>query len=180
MYEKDLENLICAQLHAGAEDPSQLEALSFSRSTSAARNVRELIDGKTFALLQDTSEWDLHRSVLHDLCGGMTPDIVVRSKHSGQNRIYIEVKLIRELGYGKPDSQVVRYLLHLLATSEKKPSAAPDDIRRAVILAAPPGWFVVSKNAETWNYFLTTYGPLAAAFDVTLAEIQLAGPQYAV
>jgi hypothetical protein len=173
MNEKDLENQICALLRAGAQDPTQLQRLSFYRSTSDARSLGDLIGGRPFTLFQDTSDWNLQQKFMVEICGGMTPDIVVRSNGSGQNRIYFEVKRTRELGYGKADSQVVRYLLHLLATSESKPSRSPDDIRRAIVLAAPLSWFAVPANADVWDYFLATYGPLASAFGVTLAGIHL-------
>jgi hypothetical protein len=106
---------------------------------------------------------------MQDLVGGVTPDIVLRSKSSGQNRIYIEVKDTEPLGYGIEDSQIVRYFLHLLAMTTKGPSS---DIKRAVLLCAPSAWFQVERNAKTWNHFLDRFLGLAKAFDITLGEIR--------
>ena len=108
-----------------------------------------------------------------EIIGGMIPDIVLRSKVSNENRIYIEVKRTQPLGYGKVDSQIVRYFLHLLATSHSKPSGGADDIRRAVLLAAPPSWFAVNAIHDAWRYFLETYTQLASCFGVTLGELHL-------
>ena len=101
-----------------------------------------------------------------DVAGGMTPDIVVRSKGSGQNRIYIEVKESQCLGYNTEDSQIIRYFLHLLAVSELKPNGVAD-IGRAIILAAPSNWFETSRTGTDWRYFTDHYTGLARAFDIT-------------
>lgn len=83
------------------------------------------------------------------------------------------MKKTRPLGYGKFDSQAIRYLLHLLATTQQRPHGIATDIRRAIVLAAPPSWFGVKDNRDAWHYFLQTYAALAATFDVTLAELHV-------
>lgn len=103
--------------------------------------------------------------------GGMTPDIVLRPQISGKDRIYIEVKEAASLSYGRHDSQVVRYFLHLLASTEQRPGGK-DDIGRAILLAAPAHWFE-RKAGEDWLYFVEKYTDLARAFNITLGKILL-------
>jgi len=107
-----------------------------------------------------------------DVIGGMTPDIVIRSLMTDQNRIIIEVKESQTLNYGTSDSQVIRYFLHLLSTTEQTPSGKTD-IRRAIILAAPTTWFESTRTGDDWKYFLRAYADLARAFNITLGEIHL-------
>ncbi|MGB6716817.1 MAG: hypothetical protein WBE47_07700 [Candidatus Acidiferrales bacterium] len=101
----------------------------------------------------------------------MTPDIVLRSRVSGENRVYIEVKDSQPLGYGVEDSQVVRYFLHLLATTTGIPREGETDIRRAVLLCAPSTWFKNAINAKAWNHFLEHFSGLAKEFEITLGEV---------
>jgi hypothetical protein len=111
-----------------------------------------------------------------DVIGGMTPDIVIRSAASAQNRIIIEAKGTDKLSYGIVDSQVVRYFLWLLAATERGPGR--HDIRRAVLLAAPTDWFNCDSTARSWNYFLKHYRHLASeecGFDIILGEIRCDG-----
>jgi len=75
-----------------------------------------------------------------------------------------------ELNYGLYDSQVVRYFIHLLATStDRQPGS---DMRRAILLAAPDSWFEDSKAAP-WQDFCDRYAGLARAFGITIGEIRL-------
>jgi hypothetical protein len=173
MDEKQLEQNLCDHLRRCLCAPSQAEPLTFARTTSAVTSFTDLLGGVEYDVIQDDNRWNPAPQFMQDIAGNMIPDIVLRSRRSAENRIYVEVKRTRRLGYGKADSQIVRYLLHLLATTREKPVGDAVDIRRAVILAAPTFWFADSKNADTWGYFLTTYAPLAAAFDVTLAELHL-------
>jgi hypothetical protein len=113
---------------------------------------------------------------MEEIIGGMTPDLVVRSKASGQNRIIIECKGPKEKqrSFGIADSQIVRYFLWLLAMTE---SRRGQDIRRAVLLAAPSPWFVNRATSQSWSYFTQTYKPLGSykrneGFDITLGEIR--------
>ena len=99
------------------------------------------------------------------------PDIVLRSKVSAENRIYIEVKDSRPLSDGIADSQVVRYFLHLLAMTKKVPKLGKTDIRRAVLLCAPSRWFKNNRNAKAWKHFLEHFSGLAQAFDIALGEL---------
>lgn len=169
MDENDLEKRLCEQLRV----PAGLAGMSLHGSTTGAATLRDLVGGVPYEVIEDDSSWNQDPTFMRDIIGGMTPDIVLRSKVSGQNRIYLEVKRTRPLNYGKADSQVVRYFLHLLATTERRPSSFEIDIRRAIILAAPAAWFTVPKNAEVWSHFMDKFSALAAAFDVTLAELRL-------
>lgn len=173
MTEKDLERRLCEMLRGGFATVDVPSQLSVHNSTSDAKNLFDLIGDKGFELIADDSRWNPHPKFMLDIIGGMIPDIVLRSKVSNENRIYIEVKKTQPLGYGKVDSQIVRYLLHLLAISHGKPSGGADDISRAVLLAAPPSWFAVNANHDAWGYFLETYTGLASCFGVTLGELHL-------
>jgi hypothetical protein len=75
------------------------------------------------------------------------------------------------LGYSVEDSQIIRYCLHFLATTTKVPATKVTDLRRAVVLCAPPAWFKNDQNAKTWNYFLERFSGLAEAFYITLGEL---------
>jgi hypothetical protein len=140
-------------------------------TTSGARNLADLLSGCSLEVIHDNSDWNPHPKFMQDLVGGVTPDIVLRSRVSGQNRIYIEVKDSEPLGYSVEDSQIIRYFLHLLATTTKVPATKVTDLRRAVLLCAPPAWFKNDQNAKTWNYFLEHFSGLAKAFDITLGEL---------
>ena len=144
------------------------ETLAIANSSSKARNMGDLLSGNEVTIFHDTTDWNPHPKLMQDLVGGVTPDIVLCSKSSGQNRIYIEVKDTEPLGYGIEDSQIVRYFLHLLAMTTKTPSS---DIKRAVLLCAPGSWFQVERNSRTWNHFLDRFSGLAKAFDITLGEL---------
>ncbi|ALA57218.1 hypothetical protein NITMOv2_0782 [Nitrospira moscoviensis] len=65
---------------------------SIHNSTSDAKNLFDLIGHKTYEVIEDDSRWNLHPKFMLEIIGGMTPDIVLRSKASNENRIYIEVK----------------------------------------------------------------------------------------
>ena len=173
MTEKDLERQLCEKLRAGFTAVDMPAEFFIHNSTSEAKNLFDLIGNKGYELIEDDSRWNLHPKFMLDIIGGMTPDIVVRSKGSGENRIYIEVKKTQPLGYGKVDSQIIRYLLHLLATSHSKPPNDGEDIRRAVLLAAPPSWFAANVNHNAWTYCLETYSRLTSCFGVTLGELHL-------
>jgi hypothetical protein len=170
MGEKDLEFEICRVLHRGQSERSVLKTLVLRNSTSDAASAWDLIGAHRYTVFEDTSEWNPYPELMVDLTGGMTPDIVIRSGENGhENRIYIEVKETRKLSYGDVDSQAVRYFLHLLATTRKKPASI--DIRRALLLAAPAAWFEREQTVKAWRYFLQTYKGLATVFDITLGEI---------
>jgi len=162
--EKEIEARVLVRLKDG------LAGLEIQKSTSDAKNLATLFGQHKPSLLHDTSDWNLHPNFMQDVIGGMTPDIVLRSPISRQNRIYIEVKDTKPLGYGIEDSQIARYFLHLLATTTRGPKEG-NDIRRAVLLCAPAAWFQAKGNAETWNHFLTCFSGLATAFDITLGEL---------
>lgn len=133
-------------------------------------SFRDLFGAHEYQTIQDNSIWNPFGGFMKDVIGGMCPDIVFRSKVTNENRIIIEVKDTEKLGYqhyGIEDSQVVRYFLHLLATSTKD----SDDIHRAVLLCAPPIWFADAHNAKAWGYFLEHFSGLAAKFRIALGEV---------
>ncbi len=173
MSEKDLENELVARIKAGESDRSLLSRITFRRPAPGARNLGDLVGDHAFKVFQDDTDWNPCKELLVDVIGGMCPDIVIHSTKHKQNRIYIEVKSTAQLSYQKQDSQVVRYFLHLLATTQQKPSKSLGDFGRAVVLAAPARWFESVPNRETWDYFVNTYEPLASNFGIALAEIVL-------
>ncbi|SRR6266566_6317035 len=200
--EKELERTVCLTLEGAKTEQALLENLRISQATSAdVRSVRDLVHGVQFDVLQDTSDWRRDASWerswkagstwLLEIAGGQTPDIVLRSKAdrwSGENRILIEVK--REQGdfqYERECFQMIRYFLYLLATTRRYPLAGrgdckckvPDicrhEIRRAVLAAAPSGWFARQGRESKWRHFMDTYRHIAKTLDVTIGEIHLDG-----
>lgn len=170
--EKELENSLVSMINAGGDDIPLLEKISFSFSSSSSKNLLDLIDNGKYVVLQDDSNWNQHKDMLIDVSGGMTPDIVIRSPLSRQNRIIIEVKLDAHLSYTCQASQITRYFIHLLSTTTEKCNH-PNIIKRAVILATPAAWHRNHKNHEDWQYFLEKYTDLASSFGITLAAIDL-------
>lgn len=143
-------------------------------SLSDTTSFGELFKQLEFKHIHDDSRWNPARNFMKDVIGGMCPDIVLRSKSTGENRIYIEVKDTERLGYRHydiEDSQVVRYFLHLLATTTKN----PDDIDRAILLCAPSHWFVDRHNAKAWGYFVEHFSGPAAKFDIVIGEVRADG-----
>ncbi|MBZ5555486.1 MAG: hypothetical protein LAO21_22495 [Acidobacteriia bacterium] len=173
MTEKDLVSKLSEKLDEALNDQAVLNEIWITNGTSDVETLYDLIGGRRYRIFKDTAEWNPNKGMVIDIMGGMVPGIVLRSEGSGENRIYIEVKETAPLTYGKEDSQITRYLLHLLAMTTDKPKKCPDDIRRAVLLAAPSQWFDEPRNDEVWEYFLETYRGLASAFNVTLGEIRL-------
>jgi hypothetical protein len=163
-HEKEIEKKVLRIL---GEHP---EALAINNSTSSARTLADLLCGSRPTIFHDTNEFNTHPKLMQDVIGGMTPDIALRSRVSGENRIYIETKDTEALGYGSDDSQIIRYFLHLLAVSTRVPPGAPD-IRRAVLLCAPRAWFSNPSTAKSWRHFLQHFSGLAKAFDITLGEL---------
>lgn len=172
--EKQIENWLRAKLEEGGERKSALAELSLSRKGVPETHLGALLNTHTYAVIQDSSVWNTHPGLMVDIIGGMTPDLVIRSETSGENRIFIEVKQRARLGHDKNACQLTRYFLHLLATSKQ---SRGEDIPRAVILAAPRAWFDVPANADAWERFVTRLGPLANHFGVMLA-ILYTPPQF--
>ncbi len=173
MSEKDLERRLCNMLGDGLPVGDMPAEFSIHNSTSDALHLFDLIGDKVYEVIEDDNRWNLDPKFMLEVIGGMTPDVVFRSEVSGENRIYIEVKKTQPLGFGIVDSQIVRYLLHLLATSRRQPVSGKEDIGRAVLLAAPPSWFAVARNRDAWTYFLETYSGIASCFGITLGEMHL-------
>jgi hypothetical protein len=149
------------------------EELVIKDSSSDTQSGADLLCGYEFSVIHDDSDWNPYKKFMQDVVGGKIPDIVIRSKVSGQNRIYIEVKDSRPLSDGIEDSQVIRYFLHLLATTTRVPRKGTTDIRRAMLLCAPSAWFKKPRNATTWKHFLEHFSGLAKAFDITLGKIHV-------
>src|SRR5258708_23206593 len=147
------------------------EFIKFKNYTTSARNIADLLRGNRPKIFHDTSDWNPHAKLMQELMWNKIPDIVLRSRISAENRIYIEVKYSRSLSDGIVDSQVVRYFLHLLAMTRKVPKPGEKDIRRALILCAPSSWFKNNRNAKAWKHFLEHFAGLAEAFDIALGEL---------
>ena len=130
-----------------------------------------MLFGFRYDVLEDTSEWRTNRDNFSiDLIGGMTPDIVIRDIRDEKNpkiRIIIEVKHLAELNYDIEDSQLIRYFLYLLCSTNKKDS----DIKRGLFLAAPQEWFNNQAKKEKYEYFLNTYKKIADKFDIEIGRI---------
>lgn len=152
--------------------PSDLRRVRFTDPTSNPFDLYDLIGDRDYVAFIDDSRWrNDDKCVLVDVIGGCTPDIVLRSVESQENRIYIEVKSGTKLRDEIPKSQIVRYCLHLLATTREHP--VRNDIRRGVFLAAPASWFQDKALSEAWHDFRERYAPLAGAFGITLAAIHV-------
>lgn len=175
MVEKDLENRLAGILRKGLADRQVLRDVPILSSTSNATCLYDLVGDLDFELFQDTSDWNPEPKLMIDVAGGITPDLVIRSRASGDNRIYIEVKLTEDISGDMPLSQVVRQFLHLLAFSRHAPPTSKHDIRRALLLAAPSAWFEKQSHLIKWRYFLDRYTDLATLphVDITLGELRL-------
>ena len=171
MAEKDLENHLADRIRTGRQNTTELQNIRISADVLSADNLAELIGNEKFVLFQDTSEWNEYKNLMADVIGGMIPDIVIRSVSSGQNRIYIEVKEKAFIGRTSHESQVLRYLLHLLCSSTNCADSS-NGMRRALLLAAPKSWFE-GKQGDDWSFFVEHYGPLAKSFGIVLGRIYL-------
>jgi hypothetical protein len=174
MNEKRWEEWLVQKLQLSCGNCQSLSTIPV-RSKTGESSIGALCGDFAYEVFKDTSHWN-HQwkefykdPILTDISGGMGPDIVLRSKRSNQNRIYIEVKEAVPLRYGVFDSQVVRYFIHLLTTSTMK----QPDLRRAILLAAPNYWFDDKKKVAPWDDFCDRYAGLASVFDITLGEIRL-------
>jgi hypothetical protein len=152
-------------------DPAMRKTVQLFRSKKEVGTLNELLGEWTFdkdfdiTLEPELREGDSELSV--ELFQGMRPDIVLRSKHSGQNRIIIETKQHTSA----TPSQFLAYFLHLLVTSDKKPNDIVD-IPRGFFLAAPSSWFKSETKSNAWHYLVNRYGPLADQFNIILGEIR--------
>jgi hypothetical protein len=147
------------------------ETVTIYRTTSPQSNtMADLINRHRWEKFHDNSDWNKFKRSIQDVSGGTCPDVVIYSAKTLENRIYIEVKDTRALGYGIEDSQIIRYFLHLLVTT-KKGAGQKTDLSRAVLLCAPSRWFKARRNAKSWDYFLEHFSGLARAFGITLGEI---------
>jgi hypothetical protein len=138
-----------------------------------------LCGGVAYSVFADTSDWNNNEigkpysgAILTEISGGMRPDIVLRSTVSDQNRIFIEIKESAKLNYTFYDSQIVRYFIHLLATSTSS-KQRDTDLRRAILLAAPDHWFDEKQKVAPWDDFCDRFAGLADKMDITLGEIRL-------
>jgi hypothetical protein len=133
-------------------------------------NFHDLLKGREYRHFHNDSDWNPFKELMPDVIGNMCPDIVLRSKATDENRIYIEVKDTNRLAdghYHVEDSQVVRYFLHLLGMTHKD----PDDIGRAMLLCAPSRWFADPHNAKAWGHFVEHFSGLATKFEITIGEV---------
>jgi hypothetical protein len=166
MTEKEIENYYADIIQMSSINSEALKEMKFAKNyTTSSESLFDLIGKVEFQFFQDTTDWNNNKEILVDISGNMIPDLVIRSKRTNQNRILIEIKNESNLRYGIPDSQAVRYFLNLIATSTENKNG---DIKRGIILIAPPKWFSNSK----WCYFTKTYSDLAKVFGITIAEIK--------
>jgi hypothetical protein len=176
MTGEQIKPALCEQLQKALTDSSILKKIHITNSTGDVEDLWGLIGDSPFDIFCDKSEWNNKKGVMPEIIGNMTPDIVLRARASGQNRIIIECKGTTEKPsrYGIADSQFVRYFLWLLTMTE---SRRGQDIRRAVLLAAPSPWFMSNEISQYWNYLCQTYRPIGSykrneGFDITLGEIR--------
>jgi hypothetical protein len=163
--ERIIEDKLIAALRARPKSIT-IHRASLSGVTSCASLLKQF----EWADIHDDSRWNPAKNFMKDVIELMCPDVVLRSQSTGENRIYIEVKDTERLGYRHydiEDSQVVRYFLHLLATTSKN----PNDIGRAILLCAPSRWFLDKHNAKAWGHFVEHFSGLATKFDITIGEV---------
>jgi hypothetical protein len=172
--EKNLEANIEARIASRLEPTgTKWQSIAITNCTSSAHTLADLIGEIDFGFYRQHS-LIAGSGLSVDLFGGSTPDIVIHSLASKQNRIIIEVKKNSAFANkGRHGSQLLRYFFYLLATAEQKPKGK-QDIYRAVLLAAPSSWFESNsrEGAELWRQFLKDYGPIASTFHIALGEIR--------
>ncbi len=172
MLEKHLQDAIVKKL-----DPktSVWRSIPIANHTTSSTTLGSLIGDFDFKIDERPT---LHRkgtALSVDLFGSMKPDIMIRSSESKQNRIIIEVKKTALCTHKERHaSQILRYFLHLLATTDQQPNKK-SDIHRAVLVAAPTSWFNSKSHSRCWNEFLEHYSPLAKTFNIALGEIRTDG-----
>ncbi len=147
----------------------ELRRIQLVNPTSDRKTLYDLVGDRPYRLFCDHSDWNQNKQLMVNVIGGCTPDLVLRSALSNENRIYIEVKATAPLGY-PTGSQMVRYFLHLLAMSQEHPPGV-DDVRRAVVLAASSSWLRNERLRAPWLDFRQRYAPIANEFGITIAEI---------
>ena len=99
------------------------------------------------------------RSLSVDLIGGMRPNIVLSSNPSGRNRIIIEVNRATKTTHKVANaSHFVRYFLHFLVTSDRKPKSK-EDIARGLFLASPTSWLENPLFSHNRRYLLNSTTP---------------------
>lgn len=174
--EKELEKALCRLIDSGEDGLRNLVITT----PHGPRTLLDLVGHHRpqFAektILEDTSDWNGCRGLSKDLFHLITPDIVLRSPLSSENRIIIEVKRTSSFTHVEAEaSQVLRYFLHLLATTNKNENLkGQKDIQRAILLAAPISWFSDKKVASPWDYFLKQYGALAKQWNIEIGSIVL-------
>jgi hypothetical protein len=157
-------------------DPAIRKTVQIFRSKKEVGTLNALLGEWKFDKDFDVTEEPVLRKGESELCvdlfQGIRPDIVLSSKHSGQNRIIIEAKIHADLTRIEPhESQLLSYFLHLLVTSDRKPKGIVD-IPRGFFLAAPSSWFENEKKSRPWHRLVNHYGPLADQFNIILGEIR--------
>jgi hypothetical protein len=172
LSEISLQKRICKFLQDNRENELKIVA-------ATSRNVRslaDLIEGRKFSLYSEDqkAEWRRCPEMGVDIVGGSgtTPDIILSSDLSKQQRIIIEAKKWATFTHKEPPaSQVARYFLYLLYATLRYPLGKNSpDIRRAVLLVAPTKWFE-SKKADIWRRSVCIHSELAQLFDITFGEI---------
>jgi hypothetical protein len=93
--EKKLENELVRKLREGCQNADALETIRIVNSTSSMSSIGDLCGDIPYEIYQDTSMWNIFPTLMVDVIGNMTPDIVVRSRVSGQNRKEENAKGVR-------------------------------------------------------------------------------------
>lgn len=170
MSEKEIEDRLVDRLCEANASPSRLAGIRYISIDSEEKSFAELCGSFSYEIFPNDANWNTHKDIMDDLIGGMTPDIVLRSAKTHENRIYIEVKDSNTcFRYDTEDSQIIRYFLHLIAVSKDNKK----DIQRAIIIAAPEVWFNNSRTVTDWEYFVNHYGGLARKFNISLGELHV-------
>jgi hypothetical protein len=92
MTGEQIKRWLCEELRKAQTEPAVLKDIHITNSTGDAENLWDLIGDSRYELFCDNNEWNGRPGVMTDVIGGMTPDIVIRSNASAQNRIIIEAK----------------------------------------------------------------------------------------
>jgi len=163
MNEKTLEKLIVDKLNT-----KDLKKLVIQGPNEEEQSLQDLLSDFHYVVLEDTSEWrNKTESFSVDVIGGMVPDIVICDADANKIRIIVEVKNTASFNYTLEDSQIVRYFLYLLCSTDSNDSKIP----RAVLLAAPDQWFRNENNKRAYKYFIDTYKGIANKFNIIIGRL---------
>jgi hypothetical protein len=175
MKEKDLENRIVEILETKSSSRPVVKTYREGKEFGTLNQLLGKAEcGRDYEVLPQKKQKAGGTTGISSTFHGLTPDVIIAGKQSGQDRIVIEVKK-----YSNPENndhldgnQFANYFFHLFSTTDVE---SPDDINipRALIVAAPTDWFKVPQNFTVWHHLIRQYGPLAELYKITLAEIHI-------